>query len=207
MYDALQLPSPQSSLEFDQVWGHYPEVINDNSTLRIIFANPKGLKLHNDILETEYSLGRCHSLGVGALCIAESNINWGNLKATTKFHGMLKKLWKHSKTSKSYTKEDFQTENQPGRTVTMTYNHWTSRVIEDGVDPYGLGRWSYQVLRGKGGIKLLIVTACRVCKQTVRSAGHKTAIAQQFRQLSVQFREADHTHDPGGWSTKRLKDI
>jgi hypothetical protein len=23
----------------------------------------------------------------------------------------------------------------------------------------------------------------------------------------VQFREADHTHDPGGWSTKRLKDI
>jgi hypothetical protein len=32
MYDALQLPSPQSSLEFDHVWGHYPEVINDNST-------------------------------------------------------------------------------------------------------------------------------------------------------------------------------
>jgi hypothetical protein len=27
MYDALQLPSPQSSLEFDHVWGHYPDTM------------------------------------------------------------------------------------------------------------------------------------------------------------------------------------
>jgi len=196
IHDALKLPPRASKQDYDDVWGHYPETIEDKDTLRIVFANPKGLKLHSDILETEYSLGRCHSLGVGALCLAESNLNWGNVRATSKFHGMLKKIWKHSKTATSHTLDDFQVENQPGGTVTIAYNHWTSRVIEDGVDPYGLGRWSYLVLRGKGGIKLLLVTAYRVCKQTIQSAGYKTSTAQQFRHLSARFREANHTHDP-----------
>ncbi len=180
MYDALKRMPPTLPDEYDQVWGHYPEEIDDGLTLRVVFANPRGLKLHSDILETTFSMGRCHSLGVGALCIAEANLNWGNLSASGKFHGLLRKIWKHSKVSKSYTKDDFQTENQPGGTVTIAVNHWTSRVIDSGEDPYGLGRWSYLVLRGKGGIKVLIVTAYRVCKQAVQSAGYKTSTAQQF---------------------------
>jgi len=196
MYDALKRMPPTLPDEYDQVWGHYPEEIDDGLTLRVVFANPRGLKLHSDILETTFSMGRCHSLGVGALCIAEANLNWGNLSASGKFHGLLRKIWKHSKVSKSYTKDDFQTENQPGGTVTIAVNHWTSRVIDSGEDPYGLGRWSYLVLRGKGGIKVLIVTAYRVCKQAVQSAGYKTSTAQQFRKLSEHFRAADDINDP-----------
>jgi hypothetical protein len=196
MYDVLKCQPPSPPEDYDQVWGHYPEGIDDQLTLRVVFANPRGLKLHSDIFETQYSMGRCHSLGVGALCIAESNLNWGNPKATGKFHNLLKKIWRHSKVSKSYTKDDFQTENQPGGTVTMAVNHWTSRVIEHGEDPYGLGRWSYLVLRGKGSIRVLIVTAYRVCKQTVQSVGYKTSTAQQFRQLSEQFRAANKLNDP-----------
>jgi hypothetical protein len=133
---------------------------------------------------------------VGALCVAESNVNWENPKALQNFHGLLRKVWKHSKASKSFTKDEFISENQPGGTVTMVYNKWTSRVIESGEDPFGLGRWSFLTLRGRGNIKVLLVIAYRVCKQTVQSVGPKTSTAQQFRVLSQQFREADRTDDP-----------
>jgi len=195
MHDVLKIHKPPKP-EHDDVWGHFPSPIDDDSTLRILFANPRGLKLSSDILETEHSLGRCHSLGVGSLCVAEANINWDNHRALGKFHGMLHKVWKHSKVSKSHTKDAFLSEIQPGGTTTMVYNKWTSRVIESGVDPFGLGRWSFLTIRGRGDIKVLIVTAYRVCKQTVQSAGTKTSTAQQFRQLSAHFRDADMTEDP-----------
>jgi len=117
MYDALELPSPEAITDYDEVWGHFPEVIDDRATLHLLFANPKGLKLTNDIMETEYSMGRCRSLGVGVLCLAESNLNWDHPLATGKFHGLLRKIWKHSKVSKSFTKDHFQSPNQPGGTA------------------------------------------------------------------------------------------
>jgi len=196
IHDAFKLPPPPDSPEYDAVWGHFPESIDDSSTLRILFTNPKGIKLSSDILETEYSLGRCHSLRVGALCVAESNVNWENLRAFQKFHGLLRKVWKHSKVSKSFIKDEFISENQPGGTVTMVYNKWTSRVIESGEDPFGLGRWSFLTLQGRGNIKVILVTAYRVCKQTVQSVDPRTSTAQQFRVLSQQFREADRLDDP-----------
>jgi hypothetical protein len=189
-------PTASSDQGYDDVLGHYPSQIDDKKKLRIVFSNPRGLKFSSDIMETEYSLGRCQALGVGAICLAESNINWGNHHAQGTFHGMLRKIWRHTKTSKSYTKEDFESEKQPGGTVTMVCNHWTSRVIEAGVDPFGLGRWSYMVLRGKGNIKILIITTYRVCKQAVQSVGPETSRAQQFRLLSKQFRAEDRLDSP-----------
>jgi len=164
--------------------------------MRIVFTNPRGVKLSTDILETEYSFGRCQALGGGAICIAESSLNWGNLRVQGMFYGILTKIWRRTKTSKSYTKDNFRSEKQPGGTATMVCNHWTSRVVEVGVDPFGPGRWSYVVMRGQGGIKILLITAYRVCKQTVSSAGPKTSTAQQFRVLSEHFKAADRVDDP-----------
>ncbi len=196
IYDALKISPPMATNDSNEVWGHFPEKIEEKSTLRLVFANPRGLKLTYDIFETEYSMGRCQSLGVGAMCLAESNLNWSHPTANGKFHEALRKIWHHSKVAKSHTKDSFSTMNQPGGTVTTVLNHWTSRVIESGEDPFGLGRWSYQVLRGKGGITLLIVTAYRVCRQSVHSAGFTTSTAQQHRILSSHFREAGRVDDP-----------
>jgi hypothetical protein len=114
IYDALKIQQPQSPTEYDDVWGHFPPSIDDDNILQILFANPRGIKLSSNILETEYSLGRCNSFGVGALCVAEANIYWDNHRALGKFYGMLRKVWKHSKVSKSHTRDVFISENQPG---------------------------------------------------------------------------------------------
>jgi hypothetical protein len=196
LYDAFHLVPPETPGEYPDVWGHDPVSLEGDSTLGILFSNPKGLKLTYDILETEHSLGRVHSLGVGVLALAETNVNWNHPSVQARFHSSIRKVWKHSAVSKFSTKDHFTTETQPGGTLTMTCGNWTSRIIEKGVDPFGLGRWSYLVLRGKGATKLLIVTAYRVCRQTIRSAGPKTSTSQQFCLLSQSFWEAGLDDDP-----------
>jgi hypothetical protein len=86
-------------------------------------------------------------LGVGVLCVPEANVNWNHSRTYTKLTQITRKLWKNHSIVTSQLKEDFQSENQPGGTVTIVTNNWTSRIIEKGVDPFGLGRWSYFVLR------------------------------------------------------------
>lgn len=128
--------------------------------------------------------------------MAETNVNLSIPTARKKLQNLLKKVWQHSVTMTSHTKENFGSINQPGGTLMTITGNWTSRVIERGVDPYNLGRWTYFTLRGQNGIKILMVTAYRVCTQTVSSVGPNISTAQQYRNLSQQFRQADLTHDP-----------
>jgi len=164
--------------------------ITDNTVLRVMFSNPKGLKLSTDILETEHSFGRVHSLNTGLFGLAETNVNWRHPRVLGKFHKSLRKVWKHTALSTSSTKDDFQSEIQPGGTITLACGHWTLRVLQKGVDPFGLGRWSYLTLRGNQGRKILLITAYRVCRQSIQLVRPKTSAAQQFRHLSKTFCDA-----------------
>jgi hypothetical protein len=196
LFDSFNIKPPDNHNYSDDVWGHNPVDINDNSVLRVLFSNPRGIKLSTDILETEHSLGRVQSLSAGILGLAETNVNWNNPKVLGALHRSVRKIWRQSSVAKSSTNDNFQSETQPGGTLTMACGHWTSRVIERGVDPFRLGRWSFIVLRGKRGIKILFITAYRVCCQTIQSAGPKKSTAQQFRYLSKAFRDADIMDDP-----------
>jgi hypothetical protein len=99
-------------------------------------------------------------------------------------------------TATSYTKEKFESDYQPGGTVSLVTGKWTSRNIEKGSDSYGLGRWSFMVLWETRGRRILIVTAYRVCAQTLQSCGVTTATAQQFRQLMQKWKEMGTLDDP-----------
>lgn len=50
--------------------------------------------------------------------------------------------------------EDFLPQYEPGGTVIIICENWISRVIVEGEDPLGLGRWSFLTLRGKGVRKI-----------------------------------------------------
>jgi hypothetical protein len=178
------------------VWGHYPVVINEKETLRILLNNPHGLKLGQDIQSTTYSLQVTEALGVGVLCIAETNVNWDHNGTHSKVQRVMRSVWENIAITTSYIKDQFKSEVQPGRTMTLVTNDWNSRIIERGTDPFGLGRWTYFSLRGKGKIKVMIVTAYRVSQEYLSSVGQKTAAMQQFRHLSQQNREAGMISDP-----------
>ena len=177
-------------------WGHHPDQIDINSTFRIFFNNPSGLKLTSDQLSVQYSLSMLNTLGTGAVCLAETNLNWKHPRVHNQLKESLKKTWRHSASVTSHITEDIMGENQPGSTLTIVTNNWTSRIIERGSDPYGLGRWTYITLRGKNGLKILLVTAYRVCTQALSSIGPHTSTAQQHHLLAKSYREANEIDNP-----------
>jgi hypothetical protein len=86
--------------------------------------------------------------------------------------------------------------NRGGGAQTTICNNWASRIIGKGADPYGLGRWSYFILQGKGSIKIALITAYQVCSATISSLGPTTYAAQQYRHLSSYLRESSLTTQP-----------
>jgi hypothetical protein len=113
-------------------------------------------------------------------------------------------------TSKS--PEEFLSNSQPGGTATVICENWTSRVIDRGKDPLGLGRWSYVTLRGKGTTKETVVTAYNA----TTSSGDTSNFQQQQRVLSRLHREHDQRVaaqprrqfilDFQGWLESRIDD-
>lgn len=139
----------------DTTWGHQPEQIDAETTFWVIFQNPRGLKLTTDPIGTQFRFSMAQAIGAGALCLAETKVNWSLCTTETKFKGILRKTWQHTNSIMSNTEDNFSEEHQPGGTLAMVCGNRTSRVIEKRTDPFGLGRWTYITLRGKGTSKIL----------------------------------------------------
>jgi hypothetical protein len=174
---------PQSSItEADpEVWGHMPEQIDTSATFQILLQNPNGIQPSVTKPEFLFSLHISHEIGVGALCLAETNLNWHHSQHKFVLKCCLHQNWQSSKFQTSVPDEVFLGNYQPGGTATIVVDCWTSCVLNSGMDPYGLGRWSYVILRGKSDTNICIITAYRVCND--RYTGPKTAYQQQKRQL------------------------
>jgi hypothetical protein len=170
-----------------EVWGRIPEQIDVTKTFRILFQNSNGIRPSVTEPEFLFSLHICHDIGVGAICLAETNINWHHAQHNFSLRRCLHRNWKSSRFQPSIPKEEFLGNYQPGGTATIITDRWTSRIITTGMDPYNLGRWSYVILRGKSDTTICVITAYRVCND--KNTGPKTAYQQQKHQLSAIFRD------------------
>jgi hypothetical protein len=65
----------------------------------------------------------------------------------------------------------------------------SSRHLETGSDPSGMGRYSYQTFNGANGTKLMFITAYRTCFQTIEGAGETTSYYHQWHNLLRQGHE------------------
>jgi len=141
-----------------------------------------------------FSLHLCHKIGAGAICLAETNLNWHHTQHHASLRCCLHRNWSASRFQTSVPDEIFLGIYQPGGTTTLVVDRWTSRIIKSGMDPYSLGRWSYVILRGKQDINLCIITAYRVCAD--KYTGPKTAYQQQKWQLSAMYRAQNKLVNP-----------
>ena len=85
-------------------------------------------------------------------------------------------MWPHVTLSTSESAEPFLSTYKPGGTATVVCDKWTSSVMETGEDPYGLGRWSYIILWGKGTMKVVVITAYNVSQKSTLYTGKKPLI-------------------------------
>ena len=180
----------------DEPWGHLPEEIDTSAVFRVLLQNPNGLKFSEGDDLARYSFSEAYHLGVGALCLPETNTNWNIPSSLSKLSRIIRPIWQSSCTQTSHINDEFENIYQPGGTLTTICNNWTSRILEKGSDPYGLGRWSFFILQGKGTVKIAIITAYQVCSATLSSLGPTTYARQQERLLSNKFREADILTQP-----------
>jgi hypothetical protein len=167
-------------------WGHTPESIDTSTTFRLLFQNPNGIKPTVTEPDFLFSLHLCQEIGVAAICLAETNLNWNHSQHHVSLRRCLFRNWKSAKFQTSVPEEKFLGNYQPGGTATIVTDRWTSRVIKSGSDPLGLGRWSFIILRGKQDTSICVITAYRVCKD--KTTGPKTAYQQQKRHLSSLLR-------------------
>jgi len=186
-------PQKKVTKEDPEVWGHVMERIDPNETLRVVLQNPNGISPHFSFSDFLFSLHVCENIGVGVLAMPETNLDWKPSQiASTK--RCFKRNWQHSSMQYSHSAEEFDNSYKPGGTLTAVMGSWSSRVMEKGVDPYEMGRWSYIVLRGKNSAKVYMVTVYRVCDN--KDSGPKTSYRQQFRRLSANFRAQNTPGQP-----------
>jgi len=176
------------------IFGHIPESIDTATTFRLLLQNPNSIRPTVTDPDFMFSLHLCNEIGAGAICIAETNLNWHHTQHLASLRRCLHRNWSASKYQVSIPEEVFIGNYQPGGSATLIVDRWTSRVIKSGMDPYGFGRWSYVILRGKQDINICVVTAYQVCADKYK--GPKTAYQQQKRQLSAMFRQVNKVVDP-----------
>jgi len=195
LYD-FQYFKPQATVSPNDpdIFGRIPESIVTATTFRLLLRNPNGIRPTVTDPDFMFSLHLCNEIGAGAICIAETNLNWHQTKHLVSLRRCLNRNWSASKYQVSIPEEVFTGNYQPGGSATLIVDRWTSRVIKSGMDPFGLGRWSYVFLRGKQDINICIITAYRVCAD--KYTGPKTAYQQQRRQLSAMFRQVNKVVDP-----------
>lgn len=176
--------SPPSSTLYDS-WGRSIPVIDPSKVFRLFLQNPNGLRLSGATYALQHDLRLCNDYGAAAICLPETNVNWDMPTLRSTFSHLCHTTWRNSTYSASKPPEEFLSSRQPGGTATVVCDNWTSRVIDRGEDPLGLGRWSYVSLRGKGTTKVSIVSAYNATS----SHGDTTNFQQQQRVLSRLHRD------------------
>ncbi len=75
---SLSSPPPFSQAKETDTWGHIMDGINILETFRVLLQNPTGIQPGRQDLEFQYSLSKCHALGIGAISLVETKLNWNN---------------------------------------------------------------------------------------------------------------------------------
>jgi hypothetical protein len=104
--------------------------------------------------------------------------------------------WEHSSIQPSQSSTSFTSYHQPGGTLTAVVDRWISHITTKGVDPFGLGRWSFVTLQDKANTLIPLVSAYRVCQKAPSAGGVKTAYMQQYPLLLDKLSKNRSTLSP-----------
>jgi hypothetical protein len=107
--------------------------------------------------------------------LSETNIDWQS-EAKGEFYEKFRRVYHHTRISTSSSSIKYNTNYQPGGTLTMITDKYTGCATGTGNDP--LGRWSYIEILGQG-CTILLVTVYNVCKHSGKQVGSRTAHTQQ----------------------------
>ncbi len=181
-----------TDLKENKSWGAFSKLPPDDATFRIAFQNVRGLPYDKMGLTYDALFQSMKERHVNIFGCVETNVNWTVEREAAKMKRSASKTLRHAHVNYVTSEMTFDTVYKPGGALLGVTGKWTGRILESGYDPRGLGRWAYVRLTGKGNTKLTVITAYRVCEQSV--PGPKTVMTQEYCLLAEQL--TDHILTP-----------
>jgi len=133
-----------------------------------------------------------HRLELDYLGMQEINLNLHRLPATKQWKDRWKMLPRHhtsAATNKHFNPDRRRKHGGVGQLVHPKLSH---QIMKTDEDPTGLGRWIWARFRGRDGITLRIVCACRPVQDTTANPG--TVYSQQETHFLRQGQHQDPRH-------------
>jgi len=165
----------------NEPWGNFLQYHKPQGHFRVLSKNISTLNSqHLDMVAIAHELQQCDA---SIFLAQETNTPWNPQNLAT-VKSQCQQVHRHKKIATSSSTDSAKGTYQPGGTLTLALGKWASRVIKWGSDD-PLGRWSYLELVGQHGMRLIVVSAYRVCPQQF-DATTSTVTAQQTRLLLQQ---------------------
>ena len=156
----------------------------DENTLRVGYVNINGLPDFNDHSKNSILFEAISSLNPGIMGMSEINRCWRHIPYDHRWADRTRGWWESSNSCVSYNRKDCNTSTyQPGGNILLSTGKATHRIISQGTDESGLGRWSWTRYRGKRNITLRVICAYRPCKP--HTPGANTVYAQHQRLFNI----------------------
>ena len=147
--------------------------------IRISGCNPNGIKANQLKNHLQHSIDQ----QVDIQCYSEVNVDFLQTQQRQQFYEKTKAMDRQARSvwGTSQVVVDNKSTFKPGGTAIVSMGKSAGRVKKSGID--AMGRWTYQLLDGKGGKDILIVSVYQCCKQPTNPNG-VTAYHQQEIMLS-----------------------
>ena len=82
-------------------------------------------------------------------CLVDTNTNWNHYKGKRQLNRIFRKQWQRAHITASNIENKVKTLYQLGDTAIISTSKISPHITDSGVDPQGMGRWSYITINGK----------------------------------------------------------
>ena len=122
--------------------------------------------------------------------ITECNVMWKNVPAHCRLHEVTIGWWESLHINAAYFQQcQTALKSLAGGVAVLSINKGAHRVMEQGQDPKGLGRWAWTKYRGQQGVSLRVVVA-------YRPVLNKSGVLSVWNQQKVFFESKDEDRCP-----------
>ena len=149
----------QKQVHREESWGDKLG-LKDKDNVRISFQNVNGF-LAGDVplLKSKQIHQFLKTNEIDAHAMVEMNVNWRLTPKKETLNDLACDWFETQRVTTSYNIHDrICLQHQPGGTAILTQGELANRWMETKNDVRNMGRWTSQLLRGKGGLKLRIIS-------------------------------------------------
>ena len=121
------------------------EMINATKVFRVSFKNVHEANQHGTMDKWNEGMERTNNLQISAIGLSEINADLENERNSAQIRRCIKTSWKRSKVVMRSCRGVMETSHLPGETVLGVSKGYETRVQENGMEPQGMGCYSFTV--------------------------------------------------------------